>query len=63
MAVLNPLPFQYTVRAPMVERMRNETMRSQLAEDHDRELEDYLGRLLTRLAALEQRVAILEGGP
>jgi hypothetical protein len=45
MTVLNPLPFQYTVRAPMIERMRNETMRTQLAEDHDRELEDFLGRI------------------
>ena len=41
---LNPLPFQYRTRAPMIEHMRNDTMRGQLAEDHDRELEDYLGR-------------------
>lgn len=45
-APLNTLPFQYRTRAPMVERMRNDTMRSQLAEDHDRELEDYLGSLM-----------------
>jgi hypothetical protein len=57
---LNPLPFQYMTRAPMVEHMRNETMRSQLAEAHDQELEDYLGRLFAYVASLEARIEALE---
>jgi len=56
MAATNMLPFQYLVRSAVIERLPDFS-RGEAREDHDRELEDYLGRTGATTWAVLQFVA------
>jgi hypothetical protein len=53
---MNPLPFQYSIRAQML-RYMSETDREAAQEQRDRELEDYLGRLVGNISLSPPAVA------
>lgn len=59
MTTVNTLPFQYLTRADVLERLSG-MMRTQVFEQRDRDLEDYLGRrgaeVDTRLAAITAQI-------
>lgn len=60
MARPNTLPFEYLVRGAPLEYLHGPD-HGQAVEQRDVELEDFLGRLVDRIAKLEARIVALGG--